>query len=88
MRVDEELDVAIQRTHAYRQLAMVEFANVVLPDEEEVSAVLHAASSTPMAAKDLVALIPPERQAFVLRSLAWLLKLGVLKLASFERNSV
>jgi hypothetical protein len=50
----------------------------VLPDEEEVSAVLRAASSTPIAAKDLVALIPPERQAFVLRSLTWLVKLGVL----------
>jgi pyridoxal/pyridoxine/pyridoxamine kinase len=78
VRVDEELDVAIQCTQAYRQLAMVEFAKVVLPNEEEVSAVLHAAPSTPMAAKDLVASIPPERQAFVLRSLGWLLKLGVL----------
>jgi glycosyltransferase involved in cell wall biosynthesis len=78
VRVDADAAAAIARTHAYRQLAMVEFAKVVLPNEEEVSAVLHAASSTPMAAKDLVALIPPERQAFVLRSLGWLLKLGVL----------
>ncbi len=78
VRVDADVAAAIARTQAYRQLAMVEFAKVVLPDEEEVSAVLHAASSTPIAAKDLVAAIPPERQAFVLRSLAWLLKLGVL----------
>jgi hypothetical protein len=88
VRVDEELDVAIQRTQAYRQLAMVEFAKVVLPNEEEVSAVLRATSSTPTAAKDLVAAIPPKRQAFVLRSLAWLLKLGGLRLASPERNSM
>ena len=78
VRVDADVAAAIARTQAYRQLAMVEFAKVVLPDEEEVSAVLHAASSTPIAAKDLVAAIPPERQAFVLRSLGWLLKLGVL----------
>jgi starch synthase len=88
VRVDADAATAIARTHTYRQLAMVEFAKVVLPNEEEVSAVLHAASSTPIAAKDLVASIPPERQAFVLRSLGWLLKLGVMKLASFERNSV
>ncbi len=88
VRVDADVATATARIQAYRQLAMVEFAKVVLPDEEEVSAVLHAASSTPMAAKDLVAATPPERQAFVLRSLAWLVKLGVLKLASFERNSV
>jgi hypothetical protein len=49
---------------------MVEFAKVVLPNEEEVSGILYAASSTPMAAKDLVTAIPPERHAFVLRSLA------------------
>lgn len=78
VRVDADSAAAIARTQAYRLLAMVEFAKVVLPNEEEVSAVLHAASSTPMAAKDLVAAIPPERQAFVLRSLVWLVKLGVL----------
>ena len=78
VRVDADAATAIACTQAYRQLAMVEFAKVVLPNEEEVSAVLHAASSTPTAAKDLVAAIPPERQAFVLRSLAWLVKLGTL----------
>ncbi len=77
VRVDADPAAAIARTQAYRQLAMVEFAKVVLPIEEEVSAVLHAASSKLMPAKDLVALIPPERQAFVLRSLAWLVKLRV-----------
>jgi starch synthase len=85
VRVDADTAAAIARTQAYRQLAMVEFAKVVLPNDEEVSAVLHAASSTPTAAKDLVALIPPERQAFVLRSLGWLVKLGVL--AVFQRDT-
>lgn len=41
-------------------------------------AVLQAAAG-PQTALALVAAIPAERHAFVFRSLAWLVKLGVLK---------
>ena len=40
---------------------------------------VQAAASGPNTALDLVAQIPAERQAFVFRSLAWLVKLGVLR---------
>ena len=76
--VDADADIAIERTLAYRQLAMVDFAKVILPTEAEIEFVLHAASQ-PQTAQTLVANIAQERQAFVFRSLAWLLKLGVLK---------
>jgi hypothetical protein len=52
-----------------------------LPTETEIASVLHAASQ-PQAAQALLAGIAQERQAFVFRSLAWLLKLGVLKVVS------
>jgi glycosyltransferase involved in cell wall biosynthesis len=76
--VDADAPTALQRTLAYRQLAMVDFAKLILPTEAEISSVLHAASQ-PQAAQALLAGISQERQAFVFRSLAWLLKLGVLK---------
>ena len=79
--VDADAPSAIQRAMAYRQLAMVDFAKVILPTEFEITAVLQAAAQA-QAAQALVATIAQERQAFVFRSLAWLLKLGVLKVAS------
>jgi starch synthase len=79
--VDADADTAIQRAMAYRQLAMVDFAKFVLPTGAEIASVLHGASR-PQTAQTLVAGISQERQAFVFRSLAWLLKLGVLKVVS------
>ncbi|MEF3169461.1 MAG: hypothetical protein K6360_09095 [Deltaproteobacteria bacterium] len=63
--VDAYAKIALKRTLAYRQLAMVDFAKVVLPNEDEIRAVLQAAVSGPRAAAELDAEIPAERQAFV-----------------------
>jgi hypothetical protein len=79
--VDADAGVAVQRALAYRQLAMVDFAKFVLPTEPEIVSVLNTAAQ-PQTAQALVAGIAQERQAFVFRSLAWLLKLGVLKVVS------
>ena len=79
--VDADAPSAIQRVLAYRQLAMVDFAKVILPTEFEITAVMQAATQA-QAAQALLAAIAQERQAFVFRSLAWLLKLGVLKVVS------
>ena len=76
--VDADADTAIQRTRAFRELAMVNFAKVVFPTEVEIEVLLRAAAH-PQTAQELVKDITPERQAFVFRSLAWLLKLGVLR---------
>jgi hypothetical protein len=43
--------------------------------------VLNAGAQGPTSAQALVQGIEPSWQAFVLRSLAWLLKLGVLRLS-------
>ena len=79
--VDANAQVAVQRALAYRQLAMVDFAKVILPTEAEIVSVLNTAAQT-QTAQALVAGIAQERQAFVFRSLAWLLKLGVLRVVS------
>lgn len=76
---DDGTDAAMSRVAAYRQLAMVNFARAVLPSEDEVRLVLQAAATVPKRAAELVVAIPAERQGQVFRSLAWLVKLGVLK---------
>jgi starch synthase len=79
--VDANAGVAVKRSLAYRQLAMVDFAKLILPTEAEIVSVLNTAAQ-PQSAQALVAGIAQERQAFVFRSLAWLLKLGVLRVVS------
>ena len=76
--VDTDAQAAARRVTEYRQLAMVNFAKMVLPADAEVQAVLQAAA-TPRPALELVQAIPAERQAFVFRALVWLVKLGVLR---------
>ena len=80
--VDADAATAAQRVAGYRALAMVDFARVVLPTPAEVDAVLAAAAAGPRPAGELVAGLPEARQAAVFRTLAWLLKLGVLRLSS------
>jgi starch synthase len=80
--VDADVHAAIERTTAYSNLAMVNFAKVVLPTDTELQAVLNMATGGAKPAVELIAAIPGDRQAFVFRTLAWLVKLGVLKVCS------
>lgn len=79
--VDANAGIALQRALPFRQLAMVDFAKLILPNEAEIVSVLNTAAQ-PQTAQALVAGIAHERQAFVFRSLASLLKLGVLRVVS------
>lgn len=81
-KADVSADLLLERVAVYRDLEMVNFANVMLPSQSEVEIVLRAASSTPRFAADLVKDVAPERQVFVFRALTWLVKLGVLKVSS------
>lgn len=83
--VDADADVAITRALAYRQLAMVDFAKVILPSEAEIRAVLQITTSTG-AALEWVQAIPDDRRPFVFRSLAWLVKLGVLRVVAQDTS--
>jgi glycosyltransferase involved in cell wall biosynthesis len=80
--VDVDVQTAVARLADFRKLAMVDFAKVVLPSDVEVQAVLNAAKLAPKTAAELVRLIPTERQAFVFRTLVWLVKLGILKISA------
>lgn len=83
LMVDDSLTTALTRARAYRALAMINFANAVLPSEIEISALLTQASKGQQSASQLVqACIPMERQAFCLRALVWLVKLNLLKVST------
>jgi hypothetical protein len=59
-------------------LAMVKFAQVKFVEEEEVLAIFTSLLGGPSLAQKLVEQFPAARQPFVLRSLSWLAKLGVI----------
>ncbi len=80
--IDASVNEAMARVDTYRKLLMVDFAKLVLPTEAEIRSVLEVAASRQRSAADLVATIERDRQAFVLRSLAWLVKLNVLAVSS------
>jgi hypothetical protein len=77
---DLSVPEALKRLNEYKTLAMVNFAKLVLPTDEEVASVFKAAAQGPVSAQAMLEAITPSRQAFVLRSLVWLLKLGLIKL--------
>ena len=78
---DLSLQEALNRISQYKSLAMVNFANLVLPSDEDTALILSTAAKGPCSAQELLNPIEPSRQAFVMRSLVWLLKVGVLSLA-------
>jgi hypothetical protein len=65
----------------YQQLNLVKFAQMLFPTKEELKIVLEKAVKHPQGAKakDVISEIADFRKPYVLRSLVWLVKLGVLK---------
>ncbi len=58
---------------------MVDYAKMVLPLDAEVTTILTAVAQGPRTAQELVLSFAPERQAFLFRSLVFLVKLNVLR---------
>jgi starch synthase len=77
---DTNLEIATARIQQYQAMSMVNFAKLILPTDAEITAVLKQASEGPQPAIELVKHIEDARKPFVFRTLAWFLKLGILKL--------
>jgi len=73
---------AIGRLAQHRQLAMVHFAQSLLPAQEEYESLLQGLGAGPRRAMDLVSALPPARQGLALRALAWLAKLGLVRIGA------
>jgi hypothetical protein len=76
--VDSDLDTALNRIFQYRQLTMVDYAKLMLPTDAEIRQVLLRGFNGSTTAQELVMDIPLDRRPLVLRSLAWMVKLGIL----------
>lgn len=77
-----DADTALMRAGELRELKMVEFGNRLLPTEDELYEVLAAVKAGRMAAGELVRDIPGKRRLTVFRALAWLVKMGILRVCS------
>jgi starch synthase len=74
-----DVQQAIEAANAYRKLNMVNFAKQVLPTQEEVTQILMKVNASSLSARALLEDIPVDRKLGVFRSLAWMLKMGLLK---------
>lgn len=77
-RTDFDSSVAVSKLKAFHSLDMVSFADGVLPTLDEMIAVLVAADPVPLPAHQLLLNISESRKGLALRSIAYLLKLGLL----------
>jgi glycosyltransferase involved in cell wall biosynthesis len=69
---------AIAALAQVRALAMVKFANLVIPSQTECEAMLTALCSAPKTVKEICDLFPATRQPYIYRGLAWMLKMNLM----------
>jgi glycosyltransferase involved in cell wall biosynthesis len=80
--VDNDPETATVRAMSYRKLAMIDFAKAVLPADAELRAVLQALAQGPVAVSEIVGSFAADRQATVMRSLVWMVKLHLIRPAA------
>jgi hypothetical protein len=77
-RVDTDGRAAQDKLTQLSQLAMLNFAGVVLPSRQELEGMVAAADPNGQPALALVAHVEEARKAMAFRSIAWLIKIGLL----------
>jgi hypothetical protein len=86
--VDTGVDAAARLAHV-RRLHMNEFAaRLLASDEDRKAALRHLAERGPCAVGDLLALFPGDRARLMHRTLGWLAKYGLVRIAAGVPNSV
>jgi starch synthase len=79
---ESSAEAALTKLAQYKELAMVNYANLVFPTDEEIESVFKQAEAglpSGCTAEVLLADIVSQRKPYVLRGLAWLCKLGLLQ---------
>jgi len=76
---DSNWETALIRVKEYKELTMVNFANTVIPTNDEIKIILSFLNQGPKTAGNIIDSVDNSRKAFILRSLTWLVKLGILK---------
>ncbi|MTI44446.1 glycosyl transferase family 1 [Roseibium hamelinense] len=76
--------IAMDRIGELMGLLMVNYTPLVIPSEAELDHILQQAAAGPKPALALVQDLPDDRKAFAFRGLAWLVKIGILKVSAFK----
>jgi len=79
--VENQLEKSIEKVRLLKSLAMVHFAKVVLPTDEDILKVLHLTANGALTAHSIVEQFDASRRGNAFRSLVWLLKIGILKIS-------
>lgn len=74
-----DAQAADQMVRELANLAMVRFAPLTMPAEDDLAAMLTVLAKSPASAGTVIAAVAEPRRALALRSLAWLAKLGVVR---------
>jgi alpha-maltose-1-phosphate synthase len=78
--VDVDAASALMRTRKYRKLAMVAFADTVLPGEKDVESIIASVAAGAGSVAEILATFPSgRRRVLCYRAMAWLVKLDILR---------
>jgi glycosyltransferase involved in cell wall biosynthesis len=80
--VEPDLKASLQRLEQLLRLAMVSYAQPVLPKSTELVDLLRAASVGPRSAGELVKTTQANRRPLLFRALAWLIKVNLLSVVN------
>jgi len=78
-KVDQNIKSSLKTALELRNSKMVNFAQYVLPKEEEIQLILNEIEKGSNSVKDIVENTPEKRKPYLIRSLGWLIKMGLLK---------
>ncbi|MFA5631180.1 MAG: glycosyltransferase family 4 protein [Porticoccaceae bacterium] len=84
---DSDVDAAIARVRRLRRLKMVDFAVYVLPEDSDVEIMLRGLDEGPKAVALLLGQSVENRPRHYFRALAWLVKLGVVRVVAMASDS-
>ena len=79
---NSNVDEALARYNTYATLSMVNYAKYLMPSQNEVFQIFHELKSEPKTLLQIVTLFESARRPWIARSLVWLTKLGLLKVAN------
>lgn len=78
--IDSTVDAAKARFHRMRALGMINYTQAVVVTAAEAEAMIDSCAAGARSAAEVSMPFPPERRAQIFRALAWLAKLGVVRI--------
>ena len=74
----KDAETALARLHTLKNLKMFDFAELVIPSDEELEQILFACGNEPKKAVEILSGINQERRPYALRAIGWLAKIGII----------